>query len=357
MARPRQLMACALVAGLLTLSPALSAQLTFAADASPSQLLPGGGSSAAAAPPCDWAFQGLQCVPAGLMCLRGPNGDVGTFGECFVGQAVTTTGMGTEAISGAPSAPLTLAIGPDADGVAQYIGTILGLSGNGCASGSLGMGAVSVLFDSPQCSVRVTPFFGTGGLTHVQAFASDGSLIAVANGVLPIEVSANGDQRPIVGITLVSDNPGGSGYRLHTRLWNAILEVTAAASSLAEQSLQALLAPLLIPSPAQAAELVHGAGDEVTVQIRLAEPWAPAFNDLSVIAVPPGAMPGGPQDIPWSIQVLDANEDGTLVTAAIHISPDTPAGSYAASMTLWWMGCGEAGAIDAVTLGFPITIQ
>ncbi len=312
--------------------------------------------SAATVSTCDWLFQGIDCVPASQLCLRGPNDDVGTFGECFVGQSVGLSAMGTEVVSGTPAAPLSLAVGPDSDGVMQFIGTMLGLSGNGCAPGSLGMGAVSVLFDSPQSSVRVTPFFGTGGLTHVRAYAADGSLLAAVDGLLPVEVMAHPGQRPIAGLTIVSDNPGGTGYRFHTQLWNAILSVNPVPSSWMGQSLEQLLATLLALPPTQAVELTHGIGDEMTLQLRLAEAWDPALESFSVLAVPAGAAPGGPTDFDWPVEILAVREGDTLVTASLGIPEDTPAGSYAVTVTLRWIGCGASTTLDTAPLGFPITI-
>jgi hypothetical protein len=138
--------------------------------------------------------------------------NVGTAGETFVGQSVSEA-TGWDVVSGTPTNSLTIAASTDEIQVYAYpnfSNSLLGLTG-----GTIGLGAVSFLFDLDQTELGLAILGANQGDVTFQFFDRTGASVGTAVVTLTVTNSnftLTSDAGSFAGVTITNNDPAGITY-------------------------------------------------------------------------------------------------------------------------------------------------
>ncbi|MGQ0552223.1 MAG: transglutaminase domain-containing protein [Planctomycetota bacterium] len=302
--------------------------------------------------PCDWPFQGLDCAPTASFSLQGAS-----FSERFVGQVVTTQAGGLEALSGAPSAPLTLASATAGDGLTEYLGTVVGLGGGNCAADSLGEGVLACSFQAPQRLVRLTPDFLDGGSALAMAWSSTGQLLGVVQGAGDLVLNAPASGPPIAGCSLVAQDPGGVGWRLYAEPWNRVVALDA------QPELNG------VPHHTEGYEsgpvVRRGTAEGLRLRVHFEQPFDAERLAMRFLLVHDFDGPltqiqlaeagGTPNLAAWESELLSLAPDLLSAEYRLNVPVTAAVGRYSLRAQLWLVACGES-LLHAADLPEPLVV-
>lgn len=137
--------------------------------------------------------------------------NVGVVGETFEGQTVDTA-TGWDVVSGTPNDPL--AIAPSTDQIQVYSYS-RGNSALGLTSGTVGLGAVSVLFDSDHSEFGLAILGANQGDVTFQFFDRTGASVGTAVVNLTVtdsDFTLTSDGPPFAGVTITNTDLAGITY-------------------------------------------------------------------------------------------------------------------------------------------------
>jgi len=134
--------------------------------------------------------------------------NVGTAGETFLGQSVSEA-SGWDIVSGTPTNPLTIAASTDEIQVYSYT---RGLSVIGLTGGTVGLGAVSILFDNDHSELGLAILGANQGDVTFQFFDRAGASVdtaVVTTTVFDSDFTLISDAGNFAGVTITNNDGAG----------------------------------------------------------------------------------------------------------------------------------------------------
>jgi hypothetical protein len=137
--------------------------------------------------------------------------NVGTAGEVFLGQSVSEA-SGWDVVSGTPTNPLTIAVSTDEIQVYSYVrdNSLMGLTG-----GTIGLGALSFLFDLDHTELGLAILGANQGDVTFQFFDRTGASVGTAVVTLTVlhsDFTLTSDAGSFAGVTITNNDGAGITY-------------------------------------------------------------------------------------------------------------------------------------------------